>query len=100
MRHSRGKPYHPMTQGKVERYHRSMKNQILLENYYLPGELETRVGDFVEHYNQRSYHESLNNLTPVDVYHGRGLRILPRRERIKRKTLEHRRQIHQQMKAA
>ena len=40
MTHTRGKPYHPMTQGKIERYHRSLKNQILLENYYLPGQLE------------------------------------------------------------
>jgi len=37
MGHTRGKPYHPMTQGKIERYHRSMKNQVLQENYYLSG---------------------------------------------------------------
>ena len=40
IRHIRGRAYHPMTQGKIERYHRSMKNRILLENYYLPGQLE------------------------------------------------------------
>jgi hypothetical protein len=45
MRHTRGKPYHPMTQGKIERYHRSLKNQILLENYYLPGQLEARLAE-------------------------------------------------------
>ena len=48
MTHTRGKPYHPMTQGKIERYHRSMKNQILLENYYLPGQLEARLAEFVD----------------------------------------------------
>jgi transposase InsO family protein len=48
--HSRGKPYHPLTQGKIERYHRSLKNQILLENYYLPGQLEVRLAEFVEYY--------------------------------------------------
>ena len=46
MTHTRGKPYHPMTQDKIERYHRSMKNQILLENYYLPGQLEARLAEF------------------------------------------------------
>ena len=61
MTHTRGKPHHPMTQGKIERYHRSMKNQILLENYYLPGQLEARLGEFVDYYNSRRYHESLNN---------------------------------------
>ena len=64
MTHTRGKPYHPMTQGKIERYHRSMKNQILLENYYLPGQLEARLAEFVDYYNTRRYHESLRNLTP------------------------------------
>ena len=57
MTHTRGKPYHPMTQGKIERYHRSMKNQILLENYYLPGQLEARLSEFVDYYNSRRYHE-------------------------------------------
>ncbi len=47
MNHSRGRPYHPMTQGKIERWHRSLKNQVLLENYYLPGDLKARIGEFV-----------------------------------------------------
>ena len=51
MGHTRGKPYHPMTQGKIERYHRSMKNLILLEHYYSPSELEDRVSVFVDYYN-------------------------------------------------
>jgi putative transposase len=94
MTHTRGKPYHPMTQGKIERYHRSMKNQILLENYYLPGHLEQRLTEFVDYYNLRRYHESLNNLTPADVYFGRGQTILTRRETIKLKTIELRRRLH------
>ena len=100
MPHTRGKPYHPMTQGKIERYHRSMKNQILLENYYLPGQLEQRIAEFVEYYNNSGYHESLDNLTPVDVYFGRGPAILKRRENIKLKTIEQRRRLHQQAIAA
>ena len=59
------KPYHPMTQGKIERWHLSLKSRILLENYYLPGDLERAVSDFVEHYNHHRYHESLDNLTPA-----------------------------------
>jgi putative transposase len=94
MKHTRGKPYHPMTQGKIERWHLSLKSRILLENYYLPGELERAIADFVEHYNHRRYHESLDNLTPADVYFGRGTRILKRREEIKRRTIEQRRRQH------
>jgi transposase InsO family protein len=94
MKHTRGKPYHPMTQGKIERWHLSLKSRLLLEHNYLPGDLERAIGDFVEHYNHRRYHESLDNLTPADVYFGRGARILKRREQIKRRTIDQRRQQH------
>lgn len=94
MTHTRGRPYHPMTQGKIERWHRSMKNRILLENYYLPGQLEHSVGEFVDYYNNRRYHESLGNLTPADVYFGRGNVILKRREKIKQQTIDQRRRLH------
>ena len=94
MDHTRGRPYHPQTQGKIERWHRSLKNQILLENYYLPGDLEQRIGEFVDYYNHERYHESLNNLTPADVYYGRGQQVLDRREQIKLNTLAMRRRMH------
>jgi len=93
--HVRGAPFHPQTQGKIERWHQTLKNRILLENYYLPGELEAKIGAFVEHYNHRRYHESLGNLTPADVYFGRGTKILRERERIKRFTIQNRRLQHQ-----
>ena len=92
--HVRGAPNHPMTQGKIERWHQTMKNRVLLENYFLPGDLERRIGAFVDHYNHRRYHESIGNLTPADVYLGRGAAILERREAIKRKSIEHRRLLH------
>ena len=82
------------TQGKIKRWHRSLKNQILLENYYLPGDLEQRIGQFVDYYNHERYHESLNNLTPADVYYGRGQQFLDRREQIKLNTLAMRRKMH------
>jgi len=53
--HIRSRPYHPMTQGKIERYHRSMKNLILLDNYYLPGQLEQSIEEFVRYYNHCRY---------------------------------------------
>jgi putative transposase len=85
--HVRGKPLHPQTQGKIERYHRTMKNIIRLEHYYSPEELKTRIAEFVDYYNNQRYHESLNNVTPADVYFGRDQEILERRKNIKRKTL-------------
>jgi putative transposase len=99
MEHVRGAPNHPQTQGKIERWHQTLKNRILLENYYLPGDLEAQIEAFVEHYNHRRYHESLNNLTPADVYFGRGQTILLQRERIKRKTIEQRRLQHRKSAA-
>jgi transposase InsO family protein len=99
MDHVRGAPYHPMTQGKIERWHQTLKNRILLENYYLPGELEAKIGDFVAHYNHLRYHESLGNLTPADVYFGRGQTILIERERIKRQTIANRRLLHRRQAA-
>ena len=94
MSHTRGAPYHPQTQGKIERWHLSLKSRILLENYYLPDELEKAVANFVDHYNHQRYHESLDNLTPADVYFGRGQNILDMRREIKRKTIEQRRRNH------
>ncbi len=99
IQHIRGAPYHPMTQGKIERWHQTLKNRILLENYYLPGDLENQIKAFVDHYNCHRYHESLGNLTPADVYLGRGQSILLKRERIKRQTIENRRLQHRKAAA-
>lgn len=92
--HTRGAPYHPMTQGKIERYHRTMKNVILLQNYYLPWDLEKEIERFIEYYNNSRYHESINNLIPRDVFYGREREIITRRDRIKRRTLEIRRKLN------
>ena len=95
IKHLRGAPYHPMTQGKIERWHQTLKNRILLENYFLPGDLEAQIAAFVDCYNNHRYHESIDNLTPADVYFGRGPTILAERERIKRQTIAERRLQHQ-----
>jgi putative transposase len=99
MSHVRGAPLHPQTQGKIERWHQTLKNRILLENYFLPGDLERQVEAFVEHYNHRRYHESLGNVTPADVYFGRAADIIKQRERIKRQTIELRRLQHRKLAA-
>ena len=99
MEHIRGAPFHPQTQGKIERWHQTMKNRILLENYYLPGNLEQQIGAFVNHYNNHRYHESLNNVTPADVYFGRDKDILRERKKIKKQTIQYRRLQHQRQAA-
>ncbi len=89
--HTRGKPYHPMTQGKIERYHRTMKNVVKLRNYNMPWQLEHEIGRFVHRYNHQRVHEALDNLTPADVYQGRSWDIRAAREKLKQQTLRRRR---------
>ena len=91
MQHTRGKPYHPMTQGKIERYHRTMKNIVKLQNYYFPWELEREIHSFVDYYNYERVHESLDNMTPADVYNGRTQEIQTLRDIVKKETMQQRR---------
>jgi len=90
--HTRGAPYHPQTQGKIERYHRSMKNVVKLENYYYPWELEKAIRQFVDYNNHQRYHESLDNVTPADMFYGRYDEIMDRRQLIKQQTLQRRKE--------
>ena len=99
MSHVRGAPHHPMTQVRIERWHQTPKNRILLEHYYLPGDLKAQIDACVAHYNHCRYHESLGNIAPADVYFGRGQTILLNRERIKRKTFDQRRLQHDKQAA-
>lgn len=90
MKQIHGRPAHPQTQGKIERYHRTMKNVVKLNNYYSPEELKEALQEFVGRYNNQRYHEALNNLTPADVYYGRGELILKQRERLKKIAISNR----------
>ncbi len=92
IKHVRGRPGHPQTQGKIERYHRTMKNVIKLDHYYSPGELSFPLSQFVKYYNHHRYHESLQNLIPADVYYGLKEEKLKRRKLCKHKTFKKRRQ--------
>ena len=99
IRHIRGAPNHPQTQGKIERWHQTLKNRLLLENYFLPGDLEAQIEAFVNAYNTERYHESLGNLTPADVFFGRDQAIIENRRRIKEATFRARRLAHQNQAA-
>lgn len=98
IKHVRGRPLHPQTQGKIERYHRSMKNVVKLDNYFSPGQLEVKLDEFVNYYNYKRYHESLQNLTPADVYFGQADRKLKKRKMIKQNTLKARKMQNQKIK--
>lgn len=89
-----GRVNHPQTQGKIERYHRSMKNLVNLNNYFCPDELTEAIGNFVHYYNHERYHESLDNVTPADVYWGKNEQILQRREKIKNQNMKMRRELY------
>jgi transposase InsO family protein len=94
-----GKINHPQTQGKIERYHRSMKNVVKLDHYYCPEQLVEALETFVHYYNYHRYHESLNNVTPSDVYNGKREQSLKRREKVKQQSLLQRRRLYQVEKA-
>jgi transposase InsO family protein len=97
IKHIHGRPYHPMTQGKIERWHRSLKNVIKLQNYYFPWELEQAIAAWVRYYNHDRYHESLENVTPADVFYGKEKEVLKKRNLLKEKTMAQRRQNYLQM---
>lgn len=92
--HTRGAPFHPQTQGKIERMHRSLKNIVKLENYYFPSELESKLDDFFNYYNNERYHESINNMRPIDVWNGNAIEVMTKREVIKLNTLKKRKKLN------
>ena len=96
IKYANGKPYHPMTQGKIERYHRTMKNIILLEHDQFPWQLKNRIDQFVNYYNKKRVHEAINNLTPEQVWKGQQHKILNERNLIKNNTIKIRKNLHYQ----
>jgi len=98
IKHILASPFHPQTNGKIERYHRTIKREINLVPYEIPSELRQAIEAFVEYYNHQRYHESLENVTPADVYFGRKDGILARRKEAKQKTLQARREHNQKLR--
>ena len=94
IKHIIASPYHPQTNGKMERYHRTIKGKINLVPYDTPSELEREIAAFVRYYNYYRYHESLKNVTPHDVYIGRQAQILEHRKEVKTRTLEERKRYN------
>jgi transposase InsO family protein len=91
IRHIVASPYHPQTNGKIERYHRTIKGEINLVPYEMPGELKEAIKAFIDYYNYERYHEGLGDVTPYDVYTGRYLEIIQRRKEAKSRALQVRR---------
>jgi len=95
IRHILAAPYHPQTNGKLERYHQSIKREVNQVPYELPGQLERAITDFVDYYNYRRYHKALGNVTPADVLYGRRDQILQRRKEVQILTINRRRDYNQ-----
>jgi transposase InsO family protein len=83
IKHILSAPYHPQTNGKVERYQQSLKREVNQLPYELPSQLEKAIADFVDYYNYRRYHKALGDVTPADVLYGRREEILKRREEVR-----------------
>jgi len=94
IRHILAAPYHPQTNGKLERYHQSIKHEVNQVPYEVPGDLEEAIADFVNYYNHRRYHKALGNVTPDDVLHGRREGILIKRREVKAQTLASRKRYN------
>jgi putative transposase len=90
IRHIRCSPHHPQTNGKIERFHETLKSRVNLLVYNSPEELRRAIREFIEFYNHRRYHEGIGNVAPADVYYQRRAAILKRRTQLKRITFDER----------
>jgi transposase InsO family protein len=93
--HILASPFHPQTNGKLERYHQSIKQEVNQLPYEMPADLEQAIAEFVDYYNYRCYPKALGNVTPDDVLEGRRDSILAKRKEVQTQTLR-RRQLHNQ----
>ena len=98
--HILASPYHPQTNGKLERYHRTLKTEVNQVPYEVVSDLKGAIEAFVDFYNHRRYHKALGNVTPADVLHGHRGAILDRRKEVQKATFERRRKYNQAVREA
>ena len=91
-------PYHPQTNGKLERYHQTIKQVVKQVPYDVPSDLGTAIAAFVSYYNYRRYHKVLSNVTPADVRNARREKILQRRKEVQVQTIESRRRYNKTLR--
>ena len=91
-------PYHPQTNGKVERYQQSLKREVNQLPYEAPSQLEQAIANFVDYYNYRRYHKALGNVTPADVLYGRREEILQRRKEVQIQTINRRKDYNRNLR--
>jgi putative transposase len=94
IKHILAAPFHPQTNGKLERYHQTLKQDVNQMPYDFPCDLDKALRDFVDYYNHRRYHKALGDVTPVDVLQGRRKQILQRREEVRSRTISQRRHFN------
>ena len=98
IRHILAAPFHPETNGKLERYHRTIKQEVNQVPYEQPSQLERALADFVDYYNFRRYHKALGDVAPADVLYGRREQILQRRKEVKAQTIQNRSHYNQTLR--
>jgi len=99
IRHILAAPFHPQTNGKLERYHQSIKREVNQLIYEAPSHMERAIADFVEYYNYHRYHKALGNVTPADVLYGRREKILKRRKEVQIQTINRRKDYNQGLRS-
>ena len=92
IKHIPAMPFHPQTNGKLERYHQTLKLDVNQLPYELPSDLEAVIVAFVSCDNYRRYHMALGNVKPSDVLKGRRADIRRRRREVQARTIQRRRQ--------
>lgn len=99
MDHVRISPYYPQSNGKIERWHQSLKRECIRPKCPLSLEDARRiVGNFVNHYNTKRLHSSIGYITPKDKLEGREVEIFAKRERKLQQARENRKIRRQEQK--